>query len=142
MAGKYNFELLHKYPHLLGEDVPIWQKFIQRFPGFFDSVDYDVKIGSGVNSDIINDKKYRTYYQDLTKKRIDVIGWKNDLTFIVEIKKRVSFGTLGQILGYRYFYLKEHPELHNLNVMVICSSIDQDEASLFDNFFIRFIVIV
>jgi len=141
MPGKFNFELMHKYPHLLGEDVPIWNKFIQRFPDFFDTVDYDIKIGSGVNSDVITDKKYRNYYEDLTKKRIDVIGWKNKFITIVEIKKRVSFGTLGQILGYRYFYLKEHPEVHNINLRIICSSIDQDESLLLKHFIIPYTVI-
>jgi len=141
MPGKYNYEILPKYPHLLGEDIPIWERFLEAYPNYFDSVDYDVKVGSGVNSDVISDKKYRTYYEDLTKKRIDVLGWKNFFITIVEIKKRVSLGTLGQIIGYKFLYSEEHPEENLIKTLIITSSIDRDDQKVLDHFSIPFIVI-
>jgi len=141
MPGKYNFELKPKYPHLLGEDIPIWTNFIIQNPDYFDTVDYDIKVGTGVNADVIEDKKYRSYYADLTKKRIDVLGFKNDFITIVEIKKRVSLGTLGQILGYKYLYLTEHPELKIVNILIICSQIDKDDISVLNHYSIPFIVV-
>lgn len=141
MPGKYNYEQLPKYPHLLGEDVPIWDKFIQVFPVFFDSVDYDIKIGSGVNADVIDDTKYKTFYEDLTKKRIDVIGYLNEFITIVEIKKRVSLSTLGQILGYKFLYSKEHPDLKLIKTLIITSTIDRDDLSVLEHFHIPHIIV-
>jgi len=141
MPGKYNFTLMHKYPHLLGEDVPIWNNFIKENPDYFDTVDYDVKVGTGVNAEIINDKKYREFYEDLTKKRIDVVGFLNDFVTIVEIKKRVSLGTLGQILGYKFLYLSEHPELKLIKTLIICSVIDTDDISVLNHYTIPFVIV-
>jgi len=141
MAGKYNFELMPKYPHLLGEDIPIWNRFIKQYPDYFDTVDYDIKVGTGVNAEVISDKKYRSYYEDLTKKRIDVLGWKNFFVTIVEIKKRVSLGTLGQILGYKYLYSRAHPEQKLIKILVITSSIDRDDRQVLEHYAIPFKVI-
>jgi len=132
---------MHKYPHLLGEDVPIWNNFIKENPDYFDTVDYDVKVGTGVNAEIINDKKYREFYEDLTKKRIDVVGFLNDFVTIVEIKKRVSLGTLGQILGYKFLYLSEHPELKLIKTLIICSVIDTDDISVLNHYTIPFVIV-
>lgn len=142
MTGKFEYKKLHKYPHLLGEDIPIWNSFLVQYPDYFETVDYDVKVGSGVNSEIISDPRYKTYYEDLTKKRIDVLGWKNNFVTIVEIKKRVSLGTLGQILGYRFLYLDEHPELKLLKTLIITSSIDRDDKRVLEHYSIPFIFVI
>jgi len=141
MTGKYNFEILHKYPHLLGEDIPIWQSFIIHYPDFYDTVDYDVKVGTGVNAEVIDDKKYRSYYADLTKKRIDVVGFKNEFVTIVEVKKRVTLGTLGQILGYKYLFLNQNPDLKLVKTLILCSSIDKDDMAVLNHYSIPFIVV-
>ena len=141
MTGKYKFEILHKYPHLLGEDIPIWTSFITHYPEFFETVDYDVKVGTGVNAEVIDDKKYRSYFEELTKKRIDVIGFNNDFVTIVEVKKRVTLGTLGQILGYKYLYKIQNPDLKEVKTLILCSSVDKDDIDVLNHYLIPFIVI-
>lgn len=107
MAGKFPYTRLLKYPHLSPEDTKIWEKFIDSHPNFFDSVDYDVKVGkprpySGAPEDI-----YKKGMQELSKKRIDVVGYKNNRIFITEIHPSASFETLGQIIGKLSLYRKE-----------------------------------
>jgi len=141
MPGKYNYEERLKYPHLIGEDSVIWNKFFLRFPRRFDTVDYDVHVGKGVNVSTIQDSIGKNYWSNLTKKRIDVIGYKDNIITIIEVKKRVGLHTLGQILGYKFLYLREHPELKSIRTLIICSSIDQDDIAVLQHYAIDFFIV-
>lgn len=141
MPGKYNYQLQHKYPHLIGEDTDVWSRFIQKNPYYFDTVDYDIKVGTGAETNTIPDETSRRYWAMLTKKRIDVIGWKNNFVTIIEVKKRVTLATLGQILGYRFLYHREHPELELVKTLIICSTINHDDIDVLSHYGIQFIVV-
>ena len=141
MPGKFNYKVLRKYPHLIGEDTEVWTRFIRKFPQRFDTVDYDVLVGKGVDTSTISDIKFQQYWSNLTKKRIDVIGWKNEICTIVEVKKRVSLMTLGQILGYRFLFGREHPEITLVSALTVCSTIDQDDRDVLEHYGIEFVIV-
>ena len=141
MPGKFNYELRHKYPHLVGEDTDVWNRFLQRFPDRFDTVDYDVHVGKGAKVFTIPDEKSQKYWTQLTKKRIDVIAWKDNLVTIIEVKKRVGLYTLGQILGYKFLYQCDHPEIKFIRSLIVCSTIDPDDVAVLNHYGIDFIVV-
>ncbi len=141
MPGKFFYGLRHKYPHLIGEDTEVWNRFILRFPDRFDTVDYDVKVGKGSGADSFTDETAKKYWIQLTQKRIDVIGHKNNFITIIEVKNRVSLHTLGQILGYRFLYLKENPEIKSVKTLIVCSSINEDDSDVLKHYGIDFIVV-
>lgn len=141
MPGKFNYELRHKYPHLIGEDSEVWQRFIYKYPERFDTVDYDVHVGKGVDTGPILEENSKRYWAELTKKRIDVIGYKNQLITIVEVKKRATLFTLGQVLGYRFLYLRDNPEIPSVRTFIICEKIDQDDIQVLNHYGIDFQVV-
>ncbi|KKL12410.1 hypothetical protein LCGC14_2536030 [marine sediment metagenome] len=139
MPGKFNYEKMRKYPHMIGEDTDVWNRFMLRFPNRFDTVDYDIHVGHGAKIFDIEDVKSQNYWTQLTKKRIDVIGYKNSTITIIEVKNRVGLYTLGQILGYRFLYLREYPEQLNVKTLILCSKIDQDDMDLLSHYNIEFL---
>ena len=141
MAGKFNYEWRHKYPHLIGDDKEVWNRFIERYPDRFDTVDYDVHVGSGIDAPDEPDEKSAAQWKDLTRKRIDVVGWKADFPTIIEVKKRVGLATLGQVLGYRFLYLREYTEISSVPLLIVCSQIDKDDIDVLDHFRIQYIVV-
>jgi len=141
MPGKFNYELRHKYPHLIGEDSNIWQRFVSKYPDKFDTVDYDIHVGKGVNTDVLSEEKDKRYWAELSKKRIDIIGYKDNLITIIEVKKRATLFTLGQVLGYRFLYLLDHPEVSSVKLFIICSTIDQDDIMVLNHYGIDFQVV-
>ena len=78
MADKYIYEVMTNYPHFIGEDKKVWDWFVQKYPNIFYTVDYDVHVGSGIETPEEPESKPAQQWKDLTRKRIDVIGWKND----------------------------------------------------------------
>ena len=112
-----------------------------RFPNRFDTVDYDIKVGAGAKVFTIPDEKSQQYWTQLTKKRIDVVAFKEDIITIIEVKKRVTLATLGQILGYRFLYLREHPEVKMVRTLIVCETISGDDIDVLDHYGISYIVI-
>lgn len=141
MPGKFNYEERRKYPHLIGEDTEVWTRFIRKYPDKFDTVDYDVKVGLGSDPNHTLEETSHKYWADLTKKRIDVIGYKNDFVTIVEVKNRVGLFTLGQVLGYKFLYLREHPELALVGTLIVCKTINQDDSDVLKHFGLNFVVV-
>ena len=141
MAGKFNYEKLHKYPHLLGEDKTIWSRFIDSYPNRFDTVDYDIHVGSGILPLDEANEKMTEQWRQLTRKRIDVVAWKNQQPTIIEVKKRVGLDTVGQILGYRIIYKKEFPDYPSPALLIVCGSIGPDDILVLKEFHIPFEVI-
>ncbi|MBA7520713.1 hypothetical protein ES705_12809 [subsurface metagenome] len=141
MAGKFNYELLPKYPHLLGEDKEVWTRFVVKFPNRFDTVDYDVHVGTGIIPAGEVDIKTTEQWKDLTRKRIDVLGWKGKFAQIIEVKKRVGLPALGQVLGYRFLYQREYPDVFLKQPLILCSRIDKDDSDVLVNFGVLFEVV-
>lgn len=141
MAGKFNYELRYKYPHLIGEDKEVWNRFISQYPDRFDTVDYDVHVGSGIETPEEPESKPAKQWKDLTRKRIDVVGWNRDFATIIEVKKRVGLPTLGQVLGYRYLYRREYPDVSLKPLLIICSQIEKDDSDVLHHFGIQYIVV-
>ncbi len=141
MAGKFNYELRNKYPHLIGEDTAVWERFVRKFPDKFDTVDYDVHVGSGIEPLDAIESNVVDQWRDLTRKRIDVIGWNRDFATIIEVKKRVGLPTLGQVIGYRYLYHREHDNIFLKPLLIVCSQINKDDIDVLNHFGILFEVV-
>jgi len=141
MPGKFNYEYRHKYPHLIGEDTEVWNRFILKYPDKFDTVDYDIKVGRGADTTPLTEQYAKDYWKNLTKKRIDVIGYKNNFLTIIEVKKRASLFTLGQILGYKYLYLREFPEVLSVLTLIVAAQISQDDMDALSHFGIDFLIV-
>ena len=141
MAGKFNYEKRHKYPHLLGEDKYVWNRFIDKFPNRFDTVDYDLHVGKGIQSLEETPHPFSDQWRQLTMKRIDVVGWKNQQPTIIEVKGKVGLDTLGQVLGYRYLFKKAFPEIPGSALLVVCSSCGPDDAEILNHYGISFEIV-
>lgn len=141
MAGKFNYEKLHKYPHLLGEDKTIWDHFITLYPDRFTTVDYDIHVGSGIQTLPDLDEKISEHWRNLTRKRIDVIAWKDNLPTIIEVKRRVGLDTLGQILGYKFLYQRQHPDIILLPILVVTAQISADDSDILNHYKVPFVTV-
>lgn len=98
---------LEKYPHMFPLDIPIWERFIDRFGDDFLGFDYDVKVGSGTKPVAGLGDKYVRMQEILSKYRIDVVGYKSDSIWIIETKPDAGTIALGQIDFYTTLYKRD-----------------------------------
>lgn len=126
MKGRFEFKPLTKYPGMKPEDIAVWDRFIIKNPGYFDTVDYNFPLGTGapVNPDHPPEIQYD--HTILTQKKVDVVGYRGDSITIVEVKPIADMRALGQALTYSHLYAADHPEALDIHRMVVAGSLERE----------------
>lgn len=133
MSGRLPYGKRYRYPHMIKDEIRVWEKFMDLYPGKFESVDYDFRVGKGsVMPEGFGDNWARMAKM-LSQKRIDVIGWVNDNPTIIEIKMRVGLSAMGQVLGYRSLFMKYFRNFPEPKIMIVCETISDDDRDVLED---------
>lgn len=97
-------ELLQKYPHMFPADIPVWEAWLRIHGHEFLSFAYDVKVGKGMDPDITLSPRIQRLQVLFTQKRIDVVGTKRGVKWIIEVKDIATVSAPGQVLAYSALY--------------------------------------
>ena len=124
------YKKLLKYPHLGPEDSAIWDRFIEKNPGVYRSVEYDVKVGEGRDYSGLPEDEYSADLKFLSKKRIDVVGFTDKEIHVIELKPSAGLSALGQALGLSELYRKAVPTDKRVVGVVITDQILPDMEAL------------
>lgn len=131
MSGRLVYGPRQKYPHMIGEDKIVWDRFVEKFPKRFESVDYDFRVGEGEKIlDELNEN-YQKMVKMLSQLRIDALGWNGEQPTIVEVKPRTVVSALGQLLGYRTLFVKEFTNIVAPELLMVCGVVSQDVLVVF-----------
>jgi hypothetical protein len=128
MADFYEYIRLHSYPHMLPPDARIWDAFVYLHSTAFTNVQYDVHVGEGMPRQQHWDDSIYRMAKIITQRRIDVIGWKNQIPWIIEVKQSPGVSAVGQLVSYKTLYLREYPQHISVKLYLICDRLDQDIA--------------
>lgn len=131
MTGRFQFQRLAKYPGMKPEDVAAWERFIDSFPGYFETVDYNYALGTGAPVDPNAPENIQRDHTILTQKKVDVVGYRGSSVFIVEVKPIADMRALGQALVYSHLYAIDHPEVTDLQRMVVAGDIERELAPVY-----------
>lgn len=132
MRGPYPYKLLPKYPHMKPADVAIWERFLAKFPDEYDSVDYDVAVGTGQRHEGAAELPLVDGFELLTKKKIDVVGFKGQTIHIIEVKPNAGASALGQAKSYELLYRRDVDQVSPLRTRLITDTIGADMPDLSD----------
>lgn len=116
----------YKYPHLAGSDIAIWDAFIQIFHPHFTGLTYDLHVGKGLEPDKDAPYPMQMLWTHLTQKRIDVLGFRKNSLWVIEVKDRPTVAALGQVLGYTVLLAHELDPCPNLIPCLVSSVIEPD----------------
>jgi|CXWL01.1.fsa_nt_gi hypothetical protein len=119
MRGPYEYKLLPKYPHFLEAESLIWDRFILSHPGYFTRVWYDVQVGDQRKNAETLDLATQDNKAYLGSYKIDVVGEKEGIFVIVEVKKAATVKALGQTWLYSELYKKELAPDKEVQAMIV-----------------------
>lgn len=130
MAGRLKYGKRVHYAHMLDDEAAVWDRFVDKFPDRFETVDYDFRVGEGMKVPEHYEENITRMAKMLSQKRIDVLAWNDDQPTIIEVKKRVGLSALGQVLGYRTLFIKNLPRIKKPKLMVLCEIISDDDMTV------------
>lgn len=131
ITGRFEFKKLAKYPHMKPEDIAVWERFLVAHPRYFATVDYDVAVGAGAPQNPEHPPEIQADGKILTQKKIDVVGYLDDQTTVVEVGPTADMRKLGQILTYHALYTKDHATASPVFKMVICGAVERELDALY-----------
>lgn len=141
MQGRFSNAILYKFPRMSSEDTEIWKRFLAQYGENFSSFDYDFKVGDGVLPDLPIPEKFLKDFQELTKKRIDAIGYNPSGVTIIEVKPRAGTSGLGQLLTYKNLFVKSYPSTNVVALLLVCEIATDEEIKLYQQYGITIIIL-
>lgn len=131
MHGRFPPIQLHKFPRMSPEDTTIWRKFLEKEGKNYDRFDYDLPVGNGEDPGPGVPENLRKDFIDLTRKRIDAVGYRDNSVTIFEVKPRAGTQALGQLLTYFPLFIQTYPGFSSVTLAVVTSFINTDELSIY-----------
>ncbi len=92
------------YPHLMPDDIDVWERFLDHFGDLYTHFDYDVRVGIGRPADAAEPTGIRKMALDLSQRRIDAVGHTPQASTVIEITTGIGFKAIGQIQVYPRLY--------------------------------------
>lgn len=92
----------------------------------YDSVDFNVRVGSGVVLPPGSPDYVQKFARASTAKRADLVLHAGLDRTIVEVKIRIGGSALGQLLTYQTLYRKDHPEVQRIFLIAAGQTIEPD----------------
>ncbi len=114
------------FPHLLPREVVLWNKYLDVHEKEFEHFEYDVHVGKGAELPIDVDPMIGKIALALSRKRIDVIGFKPKSITIFEVKPDSGLSAMGQLLAYLYLYKIDTRTTKPVATHIVSDRIDVD----------------
>jgi hypothetical protein len=121
-----------QFPGMTFVESEIARAWLNRRGADYDEISFNVRLGEGVDPGEEYPEEIRRMATLLTQKRADIVARSGALVDLVEVKVRIAFGAMGQLLGYRELWMREHPELPVRRLIAIGRSVVQDAAEIIE----------
>jgi len=120
-------------PGLTNVESAIAKAWLQLHRNDWDSVEFNLRLGAGVQLP----KGTPIYIVEAaragTTKRTDIVAHRHGSIAIVEVKKRINLGSLGQLMGYQHLYLADNPSTGHIDLVAAGLSIQADIEPILRN---------
>lgn len=141
MPGRFPYGRRWKYPHMIKAEATVWNRFIDEYPDYFESCDYDWRVGDGMVLLDEWDENIKRMAKMITQKRIDVLGWNGHQSTIVEVKNRAEIDTMGQIVGYFDLFTRVFVNFPDPELLIVCHMIGPDDRFVMEKHKIKIVIV-
>lgn len=126
LGDEYSPHWRGKYPHMLPEDYPIWEKYISQHEHEFERLYYNVRVGGQVIDDPNISPEMLKMWYSVNAKRIDVLAEKEDEVWIIEVTSRPGLRAVGQLATYLVLWLEDMKPAKPAKTVLVCERLDPD----------------
>ncbi len=114
------------FPHLLPAESVLWWRFLQQHGAEWDSFEYDLRLGDGRPPDPGAPPEIRAMWTTLSRKRVDVVGWKVGRATVFEVNPRGARTVVGALELYAWLFHRQFPEIPPPQRAAVVGRVDPD----------------
>lgn len=101
------------------EDVGLWNRFLDLYGAGWEEFEYDARVGEPSRAASALDAQAQAVWADLTRLRIDAVGYAREGVTVFEVKPYAGIGTVGQLVGYRDLFRVERSPTGRVRMGVV-----------------------
>jgi len=120
-----------QYPGMTFVESEITRAWLQQHGDEFESLEFNVRLGAGVELGEEYGEETRRDATMLSQKRADIVAIARGVVTIVEVKVRIGLPALGQLIGYRELWRRDHPDAGFIRLLAIGRSAVSDVDLVF-----------
>ena len=131
-------QFLPYFPGLIPVEADLWRIWLKYHESEFDAFEYNVRVGQGLNVTPVTkgltpelSAALTTMWQQLTQKKIDVVGQTGVQTWIFEVEERPGTRALGQLLTYATWLTKQRELTLSPTLAIVCRALGPDMLEVF-----------
>jgi len=117
---------MSKYPHLLPDDIPVWERFLHDFGGQFYRFEYDIRVGQGTKPPDDLPDNIKLDAKLLSQRRIDAVGYTVAGIIVIEITRAAGLKAIGQLKTYPLLYRQTYDPPQSVKPLLVCESLRPD----------------
>ena len=121
------------FPHLLPLDRELWIDFLDLPANVYKDYQYDVKVGDGRDPGPDFPDHIRQMALNISRRRIDAIGFTGTTPTIIEISTNAGLTQLGQLMAYPCLYKIQTPESPEPQRPLVAREIETDIQPVLPN---------
>jgi len=110
--------------------VEIWERYLDAHANDWDSFEYDVRVGEGVQVAAEQPEYFKTMARALSEKRIDVVGRSRGEVWIIEVKPSAMLSAVGQLISYQILYEERFPVPGSTELLIVTDRVGPDLENL------------
>ncbi|MDP2325579.1 MAG: hypothetical protein Q8N51_16340 [Gammaproteobacteria bacterium] len=122
------------YPHMMPADVPVWERWLAKHASEDNLFDYDILVGSNIDTPEDMPEPYGGMAIALSKKRIDVVITSDSGITVAEVKQLAGWTAIGQMFGYPLLFIDEFQPDIPVSGLLIAESLTKDTQRILDAF--------
>jgi len=111
-------------------EAAVWERFLRQLPWPALDIEYDVRLGEGTVLPPETPEWVQRMAYQLSTKRVDAVVTTSERIYLVEVKDRISFSALGQLLGYRSLFMAERRPTRTVSMVVVGEILAPDVAGV------------
>jgi len=128
LGKKYSIDWAGDPAHMLKTDIPIWQRFREKWAFQFAGIYYDCFLGGPYYTEKeLKDPMVRMWRANMAK-RADAIAELKDEVWIIEVSASPGLRALGQLQTYRTLWLDDPKIMLPEKAVLVCEEIEPDLA--------------
>jgi hypothetical protein len=110
----------------------ITRAWLVRHGPEYDEISFNVRLGEGQDVGQQYSPEIQHMAQLVTQKRSDIVARAGDQVDLIEVKVRIAFGVIGQLIGYRGLWRLQRPDLAVRRIIAIGRSVVPDMAAIIE----------
>lgn len=116
-------------PHMLREDVPVWQRFQGKYSVLWKKLYLDVLVGGPFLSAEEEKDNMKRMWRYNNSKRLDALAVLENGVWIIEVTASPGLRALGQLLTYVSLWQDDDPLSLIETPVLVCETLDTDLIS-------------